>query len=70
MAEDKLLFEVTFKLLEFKGTWITRIKEGSIVLRIFEDRLETERDYVIVNTFKGDMRNKKTTDEAIIKSCL
>lgn len=38
--EDKLLFEVTFKVLEFKSVWQTRVKEGFIIIRIFEDRLE------------------------------
>lgn len=60
--EDKLLFEVTFKLMEFKGVWQTRIKEGNVVLRIFDDRLEFEKDYMTVHTLKGDMRNKKISD--------
>ena len=35
LAEDKLIAEVTFRLMEFKGTWITRLREGLLVLRIF-----------------------------------
>ena len=35
IPEDKLIAEVTFRLMEFKGTWITRLREGLLVLRIF-----------------------------------
>ena len=40
MAEDKLLAEVTFRIMEFKNCWHTRMKEGHIVLRVFEDRID------------------------------
>jgi hypothetical protein len=40
-------------------------------LRIFDDRLEIERDYVTVHTIKGDIRtNKKIIDEANIRANL
>ena len=35
MAEDKLLAEITFRLMEFRQIWQTTIKEGYIVLRLF-----------------------------------
>ena len=56
--------------MEFKTIWQTRIKEGSVVLRIFEDRLEFERDYVKVHVLKGDVHNKKLSDEANIRANL
>lgn len=56
--------------MEFKTIWQTRIKEGSVVLRAFEDRLEFERDYVTVHVLKGDVRNKKLSDEANIRANL
>jgi len=57
--------------MEFKSVWLTRIKEGTVILRIFEERLEIEKDYVIVHTMKGDIRtNKKLFDEANIKANL
>ncbi len=68
--EDKLLFEVTFRLMEFKTFWHTRIKDGSVVLRVFEDRLEFERDYALVHVLKGDVRSKKMSDEANIRANL
>ena len=57
--------------MEFKSVWLTRIKEGTVILRIFEERLEIEKDYVTVHAMKGDIRtNKKLFDEASIRANL
>lgn len=40
MAEDKLVAEVTFRIMEYKGCWITRMNEGFIMLRVYEDRID------------------------------
>ena len=39
MPEEKLLAEVTFRLMDFKMCWLTRVREGVIMLRVFEDRI-------------------------------
>jgi hypothetical protein len=45
MSEDKLIAEVTFRLMEFKGCWLTRVKEGFLIIRVFEDRIDFEKEY-------------------------
>lgn len=35
MAEERLLGELTFRLMDFKMCWVTRVREGVIMLRIF-----------------------------------
>lgn len=55
--------------MECKTVWQTRLKEGYVVLRVFEDRIEFEKDYNFVSSLKGDAK-KKIFDEAIIKSSI
>lgn len=35
MAEERLIGEVAFRLMDFKMCWITRVREGVILLRVF-----------------------------------
>ena len=58
MAEDKLITEVTFKLMEFKSCWLTRVREGFIVIRVFEDRIDFEKEYEVVETLRFTVKNK------------
>ena len=44
--------------MECKTVWQTRLKEGYIVLRVFEDRIEFEKDYTFVSSLKGDAKKK------------
>lgn len=37
--DSKLIAEVTFKLMDFKSCWLTRIREGVITIKIYEDRI-------------------------------
>lgn len=48
MMEERLMAEVTFRLMEFKHCWMTTVREGVIMLRVFEDRLEFMKDYQLV----------------------
>lgn len=71
MQEDKLIAEVTFRLMEFKSCWLTRVKEGFLIIRIFEDRIDFEKEYQIVETITFGAKSK-TVDlqEALIKEKL
>ena len=45
LAEDKLIAQVTFRLMEYKSCWSAKVKEGVITLRVFEDKINFEKDY-------------------------
>ena len=62
-AEDKLMAEVTYKLMEFKGCWLTRLKEGLLVLRVFEDRIEFEKEYEVVEKLHFEVKGKNVEVE-------
>ena len=62
-VEDKLMAEVTYKLMEFKGCWLTRLKEGLLVLRVFEDRIEFEKEYEVVEKLHFEVKGKNVEVE-------
>ena len=43
--DSKLIAEVTFRLMEFKGCWLTRVREGVITIKVYEDKITFEKDY-------------------------
>jgi hypothetical protein len=69
MPEEKLLAEITFRLMEFRQIWQTTVKEGFIVLRLFEDRVDFEKEYVVVHSLKYD-RVKRVIDEQAVRAGL
>ena len=71
MAEEKLLAEVTFRLMDFKLCWVTRVREGAIMLRVFEDRLEFVKDYRLLETLKDEQKGKGLVlEESAVKEVL
>lgn len=67
MIEDKLVAEITFKLMEFRQIWFTTTKEGYIVIRVFEDRIDIEKEYVCIHQIRCDIRHRKPMDNENLK---
>ena len=58
MNDDKLFAQITFRIMEYKSCWITRMKEGFIILRVYDDRVDFERQYEKVDSLKFNIKNK------------
>lgn len=71
--EEGLHAEVTFKISDFRQIWISKLNFGSIVLRIFSNRVEIEKDFSVAHIIKLEanmniVANKKSLEEQLQKS--
>ena len=64
VEEERLLAEVTFRVMYWKYGWQTLARDGFCVVRVFEDRIEFEREYVKVMEIRGEMRSKKFVEQS------